>query len=77
MRKKTQTPKAISEQLSELKALRHWIVKWGHGKVRLGYPPSHKRFAERYREAIEKWLKFERVMDPAVEVLLLPKAKLK
>ena len=77
MRNKKQTPKKISEHLAALKALRYWVVKWGYGKVKLYYPPRHRRFAERYRKAIEEWLKYERVMEPHVEVLLFPKVKLK
>ena len=77
MRKKTQTAKRISEQLTTLNALHHWVIKWGYGKVKLYYPKAHARFAEKFRVAIEDHLKFERIMLPEIEVQLIPKTQLK
>ena len=73
MVKKELSTKAISERLSSLKALRYWEVKWGYGKIKLYYPRSHRAFAEKFRESIESWLKFEKVMPESMQVILIPK----
>jgi len=70
------TVKKAAEKLSELKSLQYWEVKPGRRKLKLFYPPRHKRFAEAFRRMIEEWLKIG-LIPKDTEVLLFPKPRQK
>ena len=63
----------VIEQLRKLKALRSWIILPGRKRIRLYYPRSHKRFAQKYQEAIDQVLKYEGLLAFDVDIAIAVK----